>query len=158
MAGRLDQAIGTVDGVNLDFATASAYAPGTLVVFLNGRQLKRELDNGWEETDPAAGEFRMKIAPVGPQFGADDPGDLIYAFWQTDNVSIGGADGGVPQMIAATHLRPELVGGLERAPRIAGSVDLEGSIESPVLSASEVRPEVVEADELRPKMSGAKEV
>lgn len=158
MAGRLDQVIGAVDGANVDFETVSPYSPGTLVVFLNGRQLKRELDNGWTETDPATGKFRMKIPPKGPQFGADDAGDILYAFWQTGVTSVGGADGGVPQISSATHLRPGMRGALELSPSMAGISDQTAAIGSPQTSAEEVRPEMRTADELRPKIAGAKEV
>ena len=161
MAGRLDQAIGTVDGVNQDFSTPAAFAPGSLVVFLNGQQLKRDLDNGWDEIDPSAGTFRMKIPPDGPRPGStDDPGDVLFCYYDTGAaVSVGGAQlGGIPGMIAATELRPWMRTGDNLAPSMAGAEDAVAAVGSPGLGAEEVRPEMRTADELRPKMAGSKEV
>ena len=113
-----------VDGFNRDFSVPTHYRAGSLVLFLNGQQLKRELENGWDEVDPDAGTFRTKIPPQPSPVGAtDDPGDVLYAYYDTDVCSTGGAGGGVPS-----------IGGvLELAPR--------------VLSASELRPRIIDVEE-----------
>ena len=158
MSGRLDQALGTVDGVNQDFATPAPYAPGTLVVFKNGRQLSRDLDNGWTEVDPAAGTFRMKLPPVAPET-IDDPGDILFCYYDTGAaVSVGGAqDGGIPLMAGALELRPGVTAAELRPDMLAGA-DQEAQAGVPLVSAEQVRPKTETAEELRPNLVSAKEV
>ena len=158
MASRLEPAIGDVDGVNRDFSLPSAYRAGSLVVFLNGQQLKRELENGWEELDPAAGTFRMKLPPVPARPGSsDDPGDVLYGYFDLDYDSIGGAEGGVPKASSGEVVLPRSAGSLELRPRAAGA---EGGYESTPPSASaalELRPTPRSATVLRPKIAGSEE-
>lgn len=161
MSGRLEQAIGTVNGVNRDFSVPTAYAPGTLVLFLNGRQLKRELENGWEEVDPSSGTFRTKLPPEGSYPGAiDDPGDILYCYYDIGaSVSVGGAQtGGIPNIFGATELRPNVEGGNVLSPSFAGSEDLALSVGSPGVGAEEVRPSSEAANELVPRIANATEV
>lgn len=161
MSGRLEQAIGTVDGSNRDFSVSTAYAPGTLVLFLNGRQLKRELENGWEEIDPSSGTFRTKLPPEGPHFGGiDDPGDILYCYYdEGTSVSVGGAQtGGIPNLFGATELRPSVEGGNVLSPSFAGSEDLVLSVGSPGVGAGELQPSPEVANELRPRLANATEV
>lgn len=161
MSGRLEQAIGTVNGVNRDFSVPTAYAPGMLVLFLNGRQLKRDLENGWEEVVPNLGTFQTKIAPEGPHPGAiDDPGDVLFCYYDTGaSVSVGGAQlGGIPNIFGATELRPSVEGGSVLSPLFAGSEDLSLSVGSPGVGAGEVRPSPEAANELVPRLANATEV
>jgi hypothetical protein len=58
-------AIGTIDGLNQDFSTSLPYEAGTLWVSPDGILVDPSHDDGWTETDPVAGTFRMKIAPRG---------------------------------------------------------------------------------------------
>jgi len=158
MAGRLDQALGAVNGVNRDFATPAPYAPGSLVVFLNGQQLKRDLDNGWTELDPSSGTFRMKLPPSGPQVAADDPGDVLFCYYDTGPaVSVGGAGGGIPRLASALELRPAVAGAAALAPGMVSAVDRTAEAGVPLAAAEEVRPKTETANDLRPKLVKAEE-
>ena len=74
MTPRMAKVIGVVNGVNLDFATPSPYVSGSLRAFLNGRLVTQWLDDGFNEVDPSAGTFRMKVAPIA--------GDTLYGFYE----------------------------------------------------------------------------
>jgi len=118
MSGRIDEAVGVIDGSNLDFSTPDPYVAGTLVVFLNGRQLTAARDNGWVEVDPDAGTFRMKIPPKAALPGVvEDGGDTLFAYYRTEE-SVGGADGGVPLMTGAELVRPIAAGAVELRPEM----------------------------------------
>lgn len=160
-SSRIEPVSGVVNGVNRDFTVPTYYRAGSLVVFLNGQQLKRTLDNGWEETDPTLGRFRMKVPPVGPRPGStDDPGDVLFAYYDTEaSTSTGGADGGVPRILALDDLFPRLRDGDNLRPRLADAAPADADPGAPLLGeAEEVRPEVRTADALRPKIAGAEEV
>jgi hypothetical protein len=160
-SSRLEQAIGTIDGVNRDFRTPTYYRAGSLVVFLNGQQLKRQLDNGWDEVDQSLGTFRMKVAPRGPRPGSvDDPGDVLFVYFDTEaSTSTGGADGGVPEVLALDVLTPRLRDGDNLRPRLVDAEDADVDPGRPLPSAAEeVRPDVKTTCALRPKMAGAEEV
>lgn len=159
-SSRIEQAIGVIDGVNRDFRAPTYFRAGSLVVFLNGQQLKRQLDNGWDELDPNAGTFRMKQAPVGPRPGSlDDPGDVLFVYYDTEAATAtGGADGGVPRILAFDVLRPRPIdsGDLRPSMALSGVGDVEAG--RPLLSASgEVRPEPLTGDELRPTLVRSEE-
>jgi len=70
---RLLEALGTIDGVNKDFAAPLPYEPGTLRALRNGRLLARDFEDGYDELDPPLGTFRLRRAPV--------PGDVVYVFF-----------------------------------------------------------------------------
>lgn len=72
---KLLEVSGVINGVNLDFSTLP-YVTGTLRVLLNGRIVARDLDDGYTETTPAVGSFRMKIPPI--------VGDTLFAFFEED--------------------------------------------------------------------------
>jgi len=158
---RIEPVSGIINGVNRDFSVPTYYRAGSLVVFLNGQQLKRQLDNGWEETDPTLGRFRMKLPPVGPRPGStDDPGDVLFAYYDTEaSTSTGGAGGGVPQILMMDVLTPRLRDGNDLRPRMADAGSADADPGTPLVGeAEEVRPEMKTADALRPKMAGAEEV
>lgn len=160
-SSRLEQAIGIVNGVNRDFRAPTYFRAGSLVVFLNGQQLKRQLDNGWEELDPVAGTFRMKRAPVGPRPGAlDDPGDVLFVYFDTEaSTSTGGADGGLPRILALDVLSPRLRDGDDLRPRLVSAESADPDPGRPLMTAAEdLHPESETADELRPTMAGAEEI
>ena len=69
----LVEALGAVDGANRDFAAPEPYEPGTLRALRNGRLLSRDFDDGYEEVDPSAGTFRLRVAPK--------TGDVIFCFY-----------------------------------------------------------------------------
>jgi hypothetical protein len=160
-SSRIEPVSGAVNGVNRDFSVPTYYRAGSLVVFLNGQQLKRTLDNGWEETDPTLGTFRMKIPPVGPRPGStDDPGDVLFAYYDTEAAtSTGGAGGGLPQFVSLDVLSPRIRDAGDLRPRIADAGGADVDPGTPLIGeAEEVRPEVKTADALRPKIAGAEEV
>lgn len=70
----LVEALGAVDGVNLDFAAPESYEPGTLRALRNGRLLSRDFDDGYDEVDPTAGTFRLRRAPRA--------GDVVFVFYK----------------------------------------------------------------------------
>lgn len=61
---RFLRAVGAPDGARTDFETVRPYRVGSLRVLVNGLLRKPELDDGYLETDPGAGEFEMKVAPT----------------------------------------------------------------------------------------------
>lgn len=61
---RFEVPLGPIDGVNKAFTVSAPYRPGTTAVFINGQLKKRTLDDGWVETDPAAGIVTLNEAPV----------------------------------------------------------------------------------------------
>ena len=125
-SSRIEAAIGSVDGVNRLFATPTEYRANSLVVFLNGQQLKRELENGWVELDQSLGTFEMKLAPNGPRSGAtDDPGDVLFCYYDTEApVSYGGAGGGVPVIDGALEVRPVVSWTLNLVPKVISSEEM----------------------------------
>jgi len=70
---RFLEAVGTIDGANRDFEAPGPYVPGTLRVLRNGRLLARDLADGYDELDPAAGTLRVRVAP--------DAGDVLFVFY-----------------------------------------------------------------------------
>lgn len=73
---RFEILAGMIDGVNQVFTTSVAFTPSSTAVFLNG-QLKRPhvsgVQDGWTETDPAAGVVTLDEAPR--------VGDVVQAFY-----------------------------------------------------------------------------
>lgn len=55
-------ATGPINGTNTIFQTGAPYLPGSTVVFLNGRALRGDWDNGWIEL--GSDKIQMKEAPV----------------------------------------------------------------------------------------------
>ena len=54
---------GVIDGINTVYTVSVAYQPGSVAVFLNGQLKRQDLDDGWTETGPAAGEVTLTEAP-----------------------------------------------------------------------------------------------
>jgi hypothetical protein len=156
---RIEPAIGVVDGLNRDFRAPLPFQAESLVVFLNGQQLKRQLENGWEEIDPSLGTFRMKVAPRSARPGApDDPGDILFVYFDT-GASTGGADGGIPEILGLDVLSPRLLGAADLRPRPAAGEDLDEGVGPPLLGETDaVVPEAKTATVLSPKIAGAEEV
>jgi hypothetical protein len=152
---RIDDATGTVDGVNRIFYTPNPYVAGTLVVMINGRQRDDALDNGWIERDPATGKFEMKIAPQAAGPTADDPGDLVSAYYENANEQAGGgADGGRPEISSAEDMHPCICAVEEMAPKIA-NVDDGDDIKPATIGAELVAPAICAAVDMKPKIAKA---
>lgn len=60
---KVEEAIGIINGINVDFSASLSYQSGTLFVFENGFLLPTDDDRGLVEDSPAAGTFHMKVAP-----------------------------------------------------------------------------------------------
>lgn len=71
---RFEVAIGPIDGVNQTFYAPTPYSPSSTAVFVNGQLQRIDFDDGWQETNPATGEFWLKIAPI--------PDDVVQIFYR----------------------------------------------------------------------------
>lgn len=152
---RIDRATGTVDGVNKVFTVPNPYVAGTLVAIVNGRQLDDALDNGWTETNPATGEFTFKLAPRPAGSVADDPGDLVSAYYESAlEPAGGGADGGVPKLVGAGVVVPTICSAEDMRPKIARADD-PADLKPATVGARDVRPTICSAEDMRPKIARA---
>lgn len=70
----LEEAIGTIDGSNVDFLATLPYTAGSVVVFLNGISTRVEFDDGWLEASPPSGLVTLKEAPRA--------GDVVFLFYR----------------------------------------------------------------------------
>lgn len=152
---RIDKASGVVDGSNRTFFVPFPYVAGTLVGMINGRQLDGALDNGWVETSPSTGEFEFKIAPRAAGPIADDPGDLVSAYYENAlEPAGGGADGGVPKIVGAGEMIPTICSADDIAPKICHAED-ESEIKPAIIGAANVRPTICTTNDMRPKIAKA---
>lgn len=150
---RIDEVTGAVNDVNTIFYVPNPYVPGTLIIFRNGQQLKASLDNGYIESDPATGQFVMKVPPKAGLGHSCDPGDVLFAAYENAlEFTGGGADGGVPLIRESLELRP----GLESAKVVAPSVaaEEEEGVGVPVVSGGEKKPDLAGVTDLRPTIAG----
>ncbi len=148
---RIDKATGTVDSSNKIFVVPNPYVAGTLVAIINGRQLDPALDNGWTESDPASGEFTFKIAPRSAGPIADDPGDLVTAYYENAlEPAGGGSDGGIPKIIATSEIVPEICAVDDMRPCIASTED--ESLVPEIVGSAEIVPAICSATDMRPKI------
>jgi len=155
---RIDEVSGTVDDANTIFYVPNPYVPGTLIIFLNGQQLKAELDNGYIESGPALGQFVMKLAPTAGVGNPTDPGDVLFAAYENAlETTGGGADGGVPLIRESLELRPGLESAKVIVPSVGATED-EDDVGAPSLTAGEKKPEIQVADDLRPRIVDADSV
>ena len=153
---RIDDATGTVDGVNRYFYVPNPYVPGTLVVMINGRQRDDDLENGWIERDPAAGLFEMRQAPRPPQGASDDPGDLVSAYYDNaDETAGGGSGGGVPSIRAGQDLKPKICQTSDIVPGLEAVGEGE---QVPSVGAVELRPKVCQTLDIRPRIARVEEI
>lgn len=65
--------IGAINGSNLVFTLSQGFQPSTTAVFVNGVLMRRDLDDGWIETDSVHGVVTFKIAPA--------VGDVVQIFF-----------------------------------------------------------------------------
>jgi hypothetical protein len=73
VAGKFEVASGAVDGLNTVFTVSTAYQPNSVAVFVNGALHRRDLADGWSETNPAVGEVTLAEAP--------NLGDVVQIFF-----------------------------------------------------------------------------
>ena len=67
---RFEVPVGAIDGSNRVFKVSVSYLPGRTAVWLNGIKVRKDLEDGWIESNPGIGEVTLNEAPR-PQFTPD---------------------------------------------------------------------------------------
>lgn len=144
----LEEAVGAVDGANVDFATSTAYLAGSLRVYLNGQLIRSSDDDGPTELGGTA--FRLGVAPrvedrVDAWYltGAPTPGAFVRPPRPAKAVHL------VPEGLTAVDLRPspqavEAPETIDLAPRPTRAVELTPEAQAAV----DLRPRPVRAEEV----------
>jgi hypothetical protein len=135
-----DSLTGDIDGANQRFLITFSANPDTVAVYRNGLLIDPSRDNGYTFLPP--NDVRMKIAPL--------VGDTLEVEYQSDVLTGGGADGGVPSPPVIEVLEPDLLAEGEETP------ELEADSLKPSTSTTQDRPEVVSED-LRPEFASIEE-
>lgn len=125
-APRFEVPAGAIDGVNTVFTVSVPYKAGTTAVFLNGLLLRADLDDGWTETDPAAGEVTLKEAPR----AIGDCPDVVQVFFIDTSPVLPGEV--VERLRGRLRLVEALEGRLRQDEALRGSLDAEGALEGRV--------------------------
>lgn len=60
---RFEVPSGAINGTNVVFTVSIPYVAGSTAVWINGALMRRDLDDGWTESDPIAGEITLNEAP-----------------------------------------------------------------------------------------------
>ena len=60
----IEEAAGTVNGLNRNFSISLTYESGTLYVLGNGQLWPQDDDESADEVDPGAGTFRLRVPPA----------------------------------------------------------------------------------------------
>jgi hypothetical protein len=102
----VSEAVGTIDGVNVDFQTTVAYQAGTVWLFLNGQLIPRDNDDGGL-VEQGGVDVRLLEAPR--------VGDRVH-FWFHTGPPTPGAFNRPPRALAAYDLRPEPTVALDLRP------------------------------------------
>jgi hypothetical protein len=126
----LAEAIGPIDGANVDFTTVSAYQPGTLWLYINGVLVERDGTEGVIELGGNA--FRLKE----PVF----PGDTLHTYYQET--------GPTPAPFPAP---PKAYQAIDLVPRGTAAIDLVPIGDSEDTSATTATPIGGGALDLRPE-------
>lgn len=143
----LAEAIGPIDGVNVDFTTPSAYFPGTLWVYVNGVLVERDGDEGAVELGGNA--FRLREALF--------PGDTLHAYYQEKGPTPAPFPT-PPKAYQAINLVPIAAAALDLVP-LGDAEDETATTASPGgLEAINLKPEGVRALDLVPTPLSAEEV
>jgi hypothetical protein len=144
----LAEAIGTIDGVNKDFNTPSAYWVGTLFAYLNGVLIRKADENGPVEIGGT--DVLIKIAPK--------TDDTLHFYYQT-GPPVGGAILGPPDMLQAIELLPEIYAAIDLHPDIIDSQNQTPVDNTPqMIGNANLVPEIDSALDLRPEIIRAEEV
>lgn len=144
----LEEAIGAVDGLNVDFQTSTAYLAGSLRVYKNGQLIRSSDDDG--PTELGGTSFRLGEAPLVEDridawylTGAPTPGAFVRPPRPAKAVHL------VPEGLAAVDLRPS-----PQAVEAPETIDL---VPRPT-KAVELVPEAQAVVNLRPRPVRAEEV
>ena len=144
----LAEAIGTIDGVNVDFNTPSAYYAGSLFAYKNGLLIRKVDDDGPIELGGSA--VRMKEAPRTE--------DTLHFYYQ-EGAPTQGALVQPPTMLSALQLVPAMRGNIDLRPRMISSDEQTDEQDPPeMLSAKNLKPAMRGNVDLRPRMISAEEV
>jgi hypothetical protein len=144
----LEEAVGTIDGVNDVFETLEAYHPGSVHVYINGLLTQRDSpEDGL--TEMGGKQVRLHYVPR--------PGDTVHFYYFTGPPSPSPYPY-PPEHVAAILLEPEHAGNIELVPCAEGAEE-QGVTDSPQ-SAGTVHlvPEGVAAEDLVPVPLSAEEV
>ena len=61
---RFEVPSGTIDGINTVYTVSVPYVRDSTAVWLNGILLRRDLDDGWVESNPNTGEITLNEPPL----------------------------------------------------------------------------------------------
>lgn len=139
---------GAIDGVNTAFQTSKPYLPGSLYYFLNGQLKRPDLDDGFVETDPTAGKFQVKEAPL--------TDDVVQVYYLTSE-GTAAEDFGTPKLIVGiVEYEASLDGDFRVEPsptvvslsaiQVAGALHFEEVAKSEVITETTLQGRVVVAD------------
>jgi len=144
----LAEAIGTIDGVNLDFTTPSAYYSGTVFMYLNGVLVRPADNDGIIEL--GGNEIRHKEAPK--------VGDTVHYYYQ-EGAPTGGSIQGPPDTMQAFELLPEIYGTIHLIPNVIDAVDQTPEDSNPQMIGNEhLSPEIAAVIDLIPDILSVEEV
>lgn len=142
----LAEAIGLIDGSNVDFTTPVAYQSGTLFAYLNGILVQQSGTEGPIELGGV--DVRMREAPR--------TDDTLHFYFDTGPPTPGVFQS-PPILLSALNLVPVISGSMNLRPTqiSAEGEELENVPEN--LSALDLVPKPTGAIDLRPKMISAEE-
>lgn len=144
----LAEAIGAIDGVNVDYTTPTVYSPGTLWVYINGLLVEQD---GVEGVDELGGNaFRLREALR--------TGDTLHVYYQ-ESASTGAPFPAPPKAYQAIDLLPIPASALDLTPLGNSAEDQTLQTDSPTAyQAIDLHPEGVRAIDLIPTPLSAEEV
>ena len=142
----LAEAIGIIDGANVDFSTPVAYQPGTLFAYLNGILVQQSGTEGPIELGGV--DVRMREAPR--------TDDTLHFYFDTGPPTPG-AFLPPPILLSALSLVPVISGSMNLRPTPISAEGEEPENVPENMSAQNLSPEPTGATDLRPKMISAEE-
>ena len=127
----LAEAIGPIDGSNVDFNTPVAYIPGSLFAYLNGILVQQSGTEGPIEL--LGTSVRMREAPR--------VGDTLHFYFDT-SLQIPGAFVVPPAMMSGLNLAPEIRASINLHPQqISATDETSTGVEPDMMSATELTPD-----------------
>lgn len=142
----LTEAIGVIDGSNVDFTTPSPYYPGTLFSYLNGLLQRQSDEDG--PIEMGDNRVRMRIAPRST--------DTLHFYYDTEP-PIGGGYYIPPTFMRCIELKPICISVLDLHPLMNGAENPIPENE-PIMTASiNLSPALESAIDLKPRMISAEE-
>jgi len=133
---RFEVPSGLIDGVNTVYTVSRPYRPGSTAVFLNGALQERSLDDGWFETDPAAGTVTLKEAPR--SIGACP--DVLQIFFIDTSPALPETE--ITKIKGRIRQTPRLRGRLRDAQAMQGRVAATGRLRGRIQDSIKIRASV----------------